>query len=100
MELRHVDARSCVEQILSFTGTEMFLFDDPETHKIYISKDLEKLRAMNDGELFFIYGVVETESGEVLMNIEWSYAHEPIMMSRFVHKETLIKYKRKEVVFV
>ena len=100
MELRHVDARSCVEQILSFTGTEMFLFDDPETHKIYISKDLEKLRAMNDGDLFFIYGVIETESGELLMTMDWSYAQEPIMLSRFVHKETLLRYKAKEVVYL
>ena len=27
MELRHVDAKSCVEQMLSFTGTEMVLLD-------------------------------------------------------------------------
>ena len=27
MELRYVDARSCVEQMLSFTGTEMVLLD-------------------------------------------------------------------------
>lgn len=27
MELRRVDARSCVEQMLSFTGTEMVLLD-------------------------------------------------------------------------
>jgi hypothetical protein len=75
-----------------------YLFDDPKSHKIYISKDLQKLMNMNDGELFFIYAVIETESGDTLMEMDWSYSGEPIIMRRFIHKDYLIEYKNKEVI--
>ena len=75
-----------------------FLFDNQNTHKIYISKNLQKLIDMNGGELFFIYAVVETESGDTLMYMDWSYAGEPIVMQRFIHKEYFLKYKNKEII--
>lgn len=75
-----------------------YLFDDQNSSKIYISKDLQKLMDMNDGKLYFIYAVVETESGDTLMNMEWSYSGEPIIMFRFIHKEFFLKYKNKEVI--
>ncbi len=77
-----------------------YLFDDIDRHKIYISKDLQKLMDMNNGELFFIYAVIETESGDTLMNMEWSYSGEPIIMRRFIHKDYFIKYKNKEVIIL
>lgn len=77
-----------------------YLFDDQDRNKIYISKDLQKLMDMNNGELFFIYAVIETESGDTLMNMEWSYSGEPIIMRRFIHKDYFIKYKNKEVIIL
>ena len=77
-----------------------YLFDDPETHKIYISKDLQKLMDMSGGELYYIYAVLETETGDTLMDMDWSYAGEPIIMHRFIHKDYLINYKNKEIVNV
>ncbi len=77
-----------------------YLFDDQNSHKIYISKDLQKLMDMNDGDLLFIYAVIETESGDTLMNMEWSYSGEPIIMHRFIHKDYFIKYKNKEVIIL
>lgn len=77
-----------------------YLFDDRNSHKIYISKDLQKLMDMNDGELFFIYAVIETGSGDTLMNMDWSYSGEPIIMNRFIHKDYFIKYKNKEVIIL
>ena len=77
-----------------------YLFDDQKGHKIYISKDLQKLMDMNDGDLFFIYAVIETESGDTLMNMELSYSGEPIIMRRFIHKDYFIKYKNKEVIIL
>lgn len=47
---------------------------------------------MNDGELFWIYAVIETESGDTLMNMDWAYSGEPIIMNRFIHKEYFMKY--------
>ena len=77
-----------------------YLFDDQKGHNIYISKDLQKLMDINDGDLLFIYAVIETESGDTLMNMEWSYSGEPIIMHRFIHKDYFIKYKNKEVIIL
>jgi hypothetical protein len=77
-----------------------FLFDCPNTNKFYISKNLQTLLDMNDGDLYFIYAVVETESGDTLMNMDWSYSGEPIIMGRFIHKDYLIKYKGNEIINV
>lgn len=77
-----------------------FLFDDRKTHKMYISKDLQKLIDMNDGNLFFIYAVIETESGETLMEMDWNYAGEPIIMRRFIHKDFLINFKGKDIIYI
>lgn len=65
-----------------------FVLDKVEDcRKIYVSKDLQKLLDKNDGELYFIYAVLETEGGDVLCNMDWSYANEPIIMGRFIHKD-------------
>ena len=73
-----------------------FLFD--ATHgknhckTLYKSKDLQRLLDMNDGKLFFIYAIIDTESGETLMNMDWSYSEEPIIIGRFIHLEYFLKY--------
>ena len=66
-----------------------FLFDAEaiDENKIYISKDLQKLIDMNGGRLISIFAVVETESGDTLMYMDWAYSGEPIIMGRFLHKE-------------
>ena len=64
-----------------------FLFDADDENKIYISKDLQKLIDMNDGRLIGIFAVLETESGDTLMNMDWAYSGEPIIMDRFIHKD-------------
>lgn len=73
-----------------------FLFD--ATHggnnrmTLYKSKDLQKLLDLNNGELFFIYAIIDTESGETLMNMDWSYSNEPIIIRRFIHLDYFLKY--------
>ena len=55
---------------------------------LYKSKNLQRLLDMNNGELFFIYAIIDTESGETLMNMDWSYSGEPIIMDRFIHLDS------------
>ena len=71
-----------------------FLFDATHTGcmTLYKSKDLQKLIDMNNGDLFFIYAIIETESGDTLMNMDWSYSGEPIIMDRFIHLDYFLKY--------
>jgi len=80
-----------------------FLFDAEiiNEDKIYISKDLQTLIDMNNGRLIGIFGVLETESGETLMNMDWAYDGEPIIMDRFIHKEFFLEANsNKEVVHI
>lgn len=67
-------------------------FGNGESKDIYISKDLQKLIDMNDGDLCFIYAVLETESGDTLMYMDWSYSGEPIIMNRFIHTDYFRKH--------
>ena len=73
-----------------------FLFDGSHGEKdcatLYKSKDLQRLLDMNDGGLYFIYAIIDTESGETLMNMDWSYSGEPIIMDRFIHLDFYLKY--------
>jgi len=69
-----------------------FLFLDKDSRKIYLSKDLQKLMDMNDGELFWIYAIIETKSGDTLMNMDFAYSGEPIIMNRFIHKDYFMRH--------
>lgn len=78
-----------------------FLLDDDDNGKIYISKDLQTLLDMNGNRLIGIFAVLETESGETLMNMDWDYSGEPIIMGRFLHKEFfLTANSHQEVVYI
>lgn len=73
---------------------EFLFFDQINEDKeiIYFSKDLEKLIEMNDGSLTSIYAVVDTESGEKLFEMDFSYSGEPIIMRVFLHKDFFMKH--------
>lgn len=71
----------------------------PHDDNIYISKDLQTLLDANDNDLIWVYAVIDTESGEVLMSMDWSYSGEPIIMRRFIHKAYFLKhYHNKTIV--
>ena len=68
-------------------------------NKIYISKDLSKLLEINRGNLLGIYGVIDTDDGEKLMEMDFSYSGEPILMRVFLHKEYFLNhYWNREIV--
>ncbi len=78
-----------------------FLLDDDDSGKIYISKDLQKLLDMNGNSLVGIFAVLETESGDTLMHMDWDYSGEPIIMGRFLHKEFFFNANsHQEVVYI
>lgn len=76
-----------------------FIYVPHDDDNIYISKDLQTLLDANDNDLIWIYAVIDTESGEVLMSMDWSYSGEPIIMHRFIHKAYFLKhYHNKTIV--
>jgi len=76
-----------------------FMYAPDEGKKIYMSKDLQSLLDINGNRLINIYAILETESGDTLMNIDWSYSGEPIIMDRFIHLEYYLDhYWFKEII--
>lgn len=71
-----------------------FLYVPENEKKFYISKDLWKLIEMSGkrGLKYCIYAILETESGDTLMNMDWSYSNEPIIMDRFIHLNYFLKH--------
>lgn len=71
---------------------EFIFIDIFHDEKIYISRDLDKLIELNEGSLNSIYAVVDTESGEKLFEMDFSYSGEPIIMRVFLHKEFFMNH--------
>jgi len=80
---------------------EFMLIDDIDGDTIYISNDLNKILEVNDNSLVGVYGVMDSEDGEVLIHTGWNYSGEPIMMGRFLHKKFFInEYTTKNIVYL
>lgn len=69
-----------------------YIYRSKCSRKIYVSKDLERLMIMNEGDLAFIYAVLDTDNGEMLMHMDWSYSEEAIIMGRYLHKAFFLRY--------
>lgn len=67
-------------------------FGNPE--KIYISKDIQSIIEINP-HLLATYAVIDTESGEKMMKVEYAYDGEPIIMGgilgTFLHYDYYLK---------
>lgn len=77
----------------------MPLFDE---RKIFISKSLDKIVEKNgEDKLTGVYGVVDTEDGEVLMTTDYAYSGESILMRRFLHKKFFInEFTTEEIIYL
>lgn len=67
--------------------------DNDIDNNIYISKDLQTLIDKNgDNDLNGIYAVIDTASGETLMEMDRAYSGEPLIMRRLIHKDYFLKH--------
>lgn len=70
-----------------------FIYYDDDTNTIYISTDIQKLIDINPHhDLTWTYGVVDTENGEKLFQMDFAYSGEPILMRVFLHKDYYMEY--------
>lgn len=73
-------------------------YDNPS---FIVSKDLDKILEITNNSLVGVFGIIDTEDGEVLMEMDWSYAGEPILMRRFLHKKFFInEYTTTEIKYL
>lgn len=70
-----------------------FIYYNDDTNTIYISNDVQALIDIHPyNDLTWIYAVVDTENGEKLFEMDFSYSGEPIIMRVFLHKKYFMDY--------
>lgn len=67
--------------------------------KIYISKDLNKILEITEDSLISVYAALEMPNGLTLFTMEFSYSDEPLIMHRFMHIDSFMKFNNdREIV--
>lgn len=78
-----------------------YMYIPIDEKKIYISKDLDKIRGIDRWaeRLINVYAVLDTPSGEKLFGMDFAYSGEPIVMEVYLHKDFVLKhYWTREIV--
>lgn len=60
---------------------------------IVYAKNIASIQSIENYDIS-LYGIIETIEGDVLFNIEWNYYGELIIMKKFMHLESFLKYSR------
>lgn len=69
--------------------------------KIYISKDLNKILRKTGGLLVSVYAALEMPNGLTLFTMDFSYSDEPLIMHRFMHIDSFMKFNNdREIVYL
>lgn len=80
-----------------------FIYHQYNQDKIYISESLEKIMDIDDdsSSLIGVYGVIETDSGPKMVQIDFAYDGHPIMLGTFVHEDYFLKgFCDEEIVYL
>ena len=83
---------------MDISKANKFIYIDHGNHwndyrvTLYISSDIQKLIYRNGGALSNIYAVLDTDSGPMLFEMDFSYDHDPIIARRFIHESFIMKH--------
>ena len=70
-----------------------FIYYNDDNNTLCISKNVQTLIDIHPfHDLTWIYAVVDTENGEKLFEMDFSYSGEPIIMRVFLHKKYFMDY--------
>ena len=83
---------------MEISKAKYFVYRPPGAERtMYKSRDLQTILDMTDNTLIGVYACIDTDSGETLMETDFSYGGEPIIMGRFIHIHFLENYCNKIV---
>lgn len=68
---------------------KFFLHRDLWNDAIYFSKDIGPLLNLYDRDIF---GIIETEQGDVVFNIEFNCDNEPYVWKKFMHITSFLNF--------
>ena len=69
--------------MIGFDKVKYFVHQDVLAGIMIYAKDFETIQSIEDYDIG-LYGIVETEEGDVLFKIDWTYSGEPIVMEKFM----------------
>lgn len=81
---------------MELAKVKKFVYYDVMQRVIYTSKNLTTIfEEVEDSRLYAgLYGIIDTEIGEVMFKIDESYFGEPIVMDRVMHWDSFMKFHR------
>jgi hypothetical protein len=79
---------------MELAKVKKFVYYDARQKVIYTAKDLSTIfEEFEDSRLYAgLYGIIDTEIGEVMFKIDESYFGEPIVMDRVMHWDSFMKF--------
>lgn len=81
---------------MDISKVKYFVHLDVLAGTIIYAKDLETMQTIEDYDIS-LYGIIETEEGDVLFEIDWTYGGEPFVWQRFMHLKSFLgfyKYRK------
>lgn len=78
---------------MDISKVKYFVHQDVLTDTMIYAKDFETIQTIEDYDIG-LYGIIETEEGDVLFEIDWTYSGEPFVWKRFMHLRSFLCYYR------
>ena len=86
---------------MDISKAKKFVCINYDDESIYISKDVNRLLTMADDIGSNVLSIIDTEAGEQLFEVDIAYSGEPIILRRFMHIDSFMKfyksYNKKEI---
>lgn len=70
-----------------------FVHHDVLNDTMIYAKRFEIIQTIEDYDIG-LYGIIETEEGHVLFEIDWTYNNEPFVWKRFMHLKSFLGFYR------
>lgn len=86
--------------MIGFDKLKYFVHHDVLADIMIYAKDFETIQSIEDYDIG-LYGIVETEEGDVLFKIDWTYSGEPFVWEKFMHLKSFLGfYGRRSMRFL
>ena len=78
---------------MDISRVKFFVHQDVLADTMIYAKDFETIETIEDFDIG-LYGIIETEEGYVLYEIDFKYDGEPFVWRRFMHLSSFLRFYR------
>lgn len=76
---------------MDISRVKYFVHHDVFDDTMIYAKDFETIQTIEDYDIG-LYGIIETEEGDVLFEIDWTYGGEPFVWKKFMHLKSFLRF--------